>query len=98
MLSHDLNVKDFKLPVDGKSGTGGLWMTYVVPPVLLNQGYSPPCKFGYTIYVMLTNSCRGHRHRVYYLAEHLLRLCATIGLRNSRCSDEGVQKNYLQIE
>ena len=40
MLSHDLNVKDFKLPVDGKSGTGGLWMTYVVPPVLLNQGYS----------------------------------------------------------
>lgn len=55
MLSHDLNVKDFKLPVDGKSGTGGLWMTYVVPPVLLNQGYSPPCKFGYTIYVMLTS-------------------------------------------
>ena len=55
MLSHDLNVKDFKLPVDGKSGTGGLWMTYVVPPVLLNQGYSPPCKFGYTIYIMLTN-------------------------------------------
>lgn len=55
MLSHDLNVKDFKLPVDGKSGTGGLWMTYVVPPVLLNQGYSPPCKFGYTIYLMLTN-------------------------------------------
>ena len=54
MLSHDLNVKDFKLPVDGKSGTGGLWMTYVVPPVLLNQGYSPTCKFGYTIYVMLT--------------------------------------------
>ena len=54
MLSHDLNVKDFKLPVDGKSGTGGLWMTYVVPPVLLNQGYSPPCKFGYTIYLMLT--------------------------------------------
>ena len=57
MLSHDLNVKDFKLPVDGKSGTGGLWMTYVVPPVLLNQGYSPPCKFGYTIYLMLTNRC-----------------------------------------
>ena len=57
MLSHDLNVKDFKLPVDGKSGTGGLWMTYVVPPVLLNQGYSPPCKFGYTIYVMLTKGC-----------------------------------------
>ena len=55
MLPHDLNVKDFKLPVDGKSGTGGLWMTYVVPPVLLNQGYSPPCKFGYTIYLMLTN-------------------------------------------
>ena len=54
MLSNDLNVKDFKLPVDGKSGTGGLWMTYVVPPVLLNQGYSPPCKFGYTIYLMLT--------------------------------------------
>lgn len=53
MLSHDLNVKDFKLPVDGKSGTGGLWMTYVVPPVLLNQGYSPPCKFGYTIYVKI---------------------------------------------
>ena len=62
MLSHDLNVKDFKLPVDGKSGTGGLWMTYVVPPVLLNQGYSPPCKFGYTIYVMLTNSCRKAPH------------------------------------
>lgn len=58
MLSHDLNVKDFKLPVDGKSGTGGLWMTYVVPPVLLNQGYSPPCKFGYTIYLMLTNEQR----------------------------------------
>ena len=57
MLSHDLNVKDFKLPVDGKSGTGGLWMTYVVPPVLLNQGYSPPCKFGYTIYLMLTSGC-----------------------------------------
>ena len=57
MLSQDLNVKDFKLPVDGKSGTGGLWMTHVVPPVLLNQGYSPPCKFGYTIYVMLTNGC-----------------------------------------
>lgn len=28
----------------------------------------------------------------------LLRLCATIGLRNSRCSDEDVQKDYLQIE
>ena len=57
MLSHDLNVKDFKLPVDGKSDTGGLWMTYVVPPVLLNQGYSPPCKFGYTINIMLMCSC-----------------------------------------
>ena len=55
MLSQDLNVKDFKLPVDGKSGTGGLWMTYVVPPVLLNQGYSPSCFRCYTIYVMLTN-------------------------------------------
>ena len=55
MLSHDLNVKDFKLPVDGKSGTGGLWMTYVVPPVLLNQGYSPSCFRCYTIYVMLTS-------------------------------------------
>lgn len=55
MLSHDLNVKDFKLPVDGKSGTGGLWMTYVVPPVLLNQGYSPSCFRRYTIYLVLTN-------------------------------------------
>ena len=98
MLSQDLNVKDFKLPVDGKSGTGGLWMTYVVPPVLLNQGYSPSCFRCYTTLIMLTNAYRGHRHRVYYLAEHLLRLCATIGLRNSRCSYEGVQKNYLQIE
>ena len=41
MLSHDLNVKDFKLPVDGKSGTGGLWMTYVVPPVLYKKGVLP---------------------------------------------------------
>ena len=39
----------------------------------------------------------GH-HRVYYLAEHLLRLCANIGLRNSLCSYEDVQKDYLQIE
>ena len=55
MLSQDLNVKDFKLPVDGKSGTGGLWMTYVVPPVLLNQGYSPAEIYCYTIMIMLTN-------------------------------------------
>ena len=46
-------MRDVRL-FDGKSGTGGLWMAYAAPPVLLNQGCSPSCFRRYIIYLMLT--------------------------------------------
>ena len=50
ILSQAFAVSGVRL-FDGKSGTGGLWMTHVIPPVLLNKGHSPSCIRCSTIYV-----------------------------------------------